>query len=315
MSLHINMTDDAAREIRTQKRQNMLTACLTAVIGSSLLITLLYIAAVVIPRVDKPQIIGYTPPGDNPPTQTPPKPVPPVQRPSVPNNEVASVITTSGMTTTHVATVPINEMDVNMSHVATMDFGEMMSGGDDTAMSNPIGDTSPSGSTLEGTFYDFKQTRVGNPTNITPDEAARLMKDFISRKWNPSLFNKYYQAPTNLYSSHFYISRRKATAAPKAYKCDESVKDSRWCAIYRGNVMAPKSGKFRFVGAGDDSIVVRFNKENVFDYGWYQISQAQVTAGGKKRRMVQDDDRQGQQYRHQKETGRCRDQYSASNLL
>lgn len=56
------------------------------------------------------------------------------------------------------------------------------------------------------------------------------------------------------------------------------MKPSRWIAIYRGKVRAPKSGTFRFVGAGDDVIAVRFNNQNVFDYGWFQASLGKMTA-------------------------------------
>ena len=38
--------------------------------------------------------------------------------------------------------------------------------------------------------------------------------------------------------------------------------------VYRGTVAAPFSGKFRFVGSGDDTLAVRFNGKNVFDYGY-----------------------------------------------
>ncbi len=140
-----------------------------------------------------------------------------------------------------------------------------------------FGGSTPSGSALEGTFYDMKQTQGGQATGVTPQQAADEMKRFVTGKWNTTIFSKYYKAPTRLYASQFYISRCSANEAPKAYKCEGRVKDSRWCAVYRGRVQAPKSGKFRFVGVGDDSIVVRFNNENVFDYGWYQLTLGKLT--------------------------------------
>jgi hypothetical protein len=38
--------------------------------------------------------------------------------------------------------------------------------------------------------------------------------------------------------------------------------------VYRGMVTPPRSGKYRFVGAGDDVLVVRFNGKHVFDHGF-----------------------------------------------
>lgn len=52
-----------------------------------------------------------------------------------------------------------------------------------------------------------------------------------------------------------------------------------WVAIYRGKVKAPKSGRFRFVGLGDDSLAVRFNGKTVFDYGWSSVATGKMLGG------------------------------------
>lgn len=129
-----------------------------------------------------------------------------------------------------------------------------------------------SGSTLEGTFYDLKLNSNGISNGMTPENFAQIMKRFLSEKWNPKILNSYYQSPTLLYTSSVYIPRTSAAEAPKAYRCADNVKPSCWAAIYRGYVVAPKSGRFRFVGAGDDALVVRFGNQTVFDYGWYRLS-------------------------------------------
>lgn len=139
---------------------------------------------------------------------------------------------------------------------------------------------------LEGTFYDFKQTQPGRETDITPAEVAELLCDFVRKGWNQKQFRRYYQSPTKLYSPLFLIPRMPATAAPAAFKCEQRVKDSRWCVIYRGTVKAPLSGTFRFVGAGDDALVVRFNGKTVFDYGWYQLTLGKMTAGSEWQRAL-----------------------------
>ena len=84
-----------------------------------------------------------------------------------------------------------------------------------------------------------------------------------NKGWNESELNRFYKAPQQLYAAQFYIPRTPAKDAPKAYGGDDKVKPSQWLAIYRGKVRAPKSGTFRFVGLGDDYLVVRFNKQNV----------------------------------------------------
>ena len=122
-----------------------------------------------------------------------------------------------------------------------------------------FGTSKPSGSTLVGTFYDTKQTPGGRPTNMNMNQYREFLSRFVNKGWNESELNRFYKAPQQLYAAQFYIPRTPAKDAPKAYGCDDKVKPSQWLAIYRGKVRAPKSGTFRFVGLGDDYLVVRFN--------------------------------------------------------
>jgi hypothetical protein len=46
------------------------------------------------------------------------------------------------------------------------------------------------------------------------------------------------------------------------------VQPRQWFVVYGGNVRAPKTARFRFVGARDDVLTVRFNNRLVFDYGY-----------------------------------------------
>jgi hypothetical protein len=58
-----------------------------------------------------------------------------------------------------------------------------------------------------------------------------------------------------------------ADAAPKAYGVEKYVQPKAWMAHYRGRVSPPKTGSFRFVGAGDDLMVVRIDGRIVLDCG------------------------------------------------
>jgi len=151
-------------------------------------------------------------------------------------------------------------------------------------------------SELQGVFYDLKQTKDRRPTedfrNIPPggwtlDRVPPLMKvmrPFVNGNWRreydsrgnvhyPEL-DRFYSAPVRLWTSCFYTADRiDAERAPQDFGC-ENVDPSAWVCIYSGNVVAPFSGKFRFIGAADDVILVRFNKEIVLDYGY-----ATMTAG------------------------------------
>lgn len=129
---------------------------------------------------------------------------------------------------------------------------------------------------LAGTFYDLKQTADLKPTNMTVDEMREELKTIAKKGFKPRDFAKYYKAPTTLYQTKFLIPSMPATEAPAAFSVEQYVQPKQWFVVYRGTVQAPKSGRYRFVGAGDDVLTVRFNNRLVFDYG-YTMS---ATGGG-----------------------------------
>jgi len=174
--------------------------------------------------------------------------------------------------------------------------GEMGDGGEGDGRGNTIGE-------LQGVFYDLKQTRdrrtssefASVPTAPPPQmqknwviqrvpPALKIMRAFVNGSWRreydaqgkvhyPEL-DRFYCSPTRLWTSCFYTdSVIDAELAPKYYECDDVVKvPGSWVCIYSGNVVAPFSGKFRFLGAADDVILVRFNKEIVLDYGFVSFT-------------------------------------------
>jgi hypothetical protein len=133
---------------------------------------------------------------------------------------------------------------------------------------SPFGSIDPRSQGLVGVFFDTKRNQKGEPTNITEPEVRSLVAEFTTKGWKErSLSSKYFQAPQKLKLNRIYMPRLTADVAPAAFNCKE-VEPRFWIVIYRGTVVPPKSGKFRFVGAGDDAMVVRFNGKNLFDHGY-----------------------------------------------
>ena len=56
-----------------------------------------------------------------------------------------------------------------------------------------------------------------------------------------------------------------ANDAPTAFGVGDAVKPSKWLAYYQGEIVAPKTGKYRFHGVGDDVLVVRVKNRVVLD--------------------------------------------------
>lgn len=134
---------------------------------------------------------------------------------------------------------------------------------------NPFGMASMDVPALNGVFYDFKQTRSERENAVSPEEVQKILNEFTTRGWRESSLTKYYQAKQTLIQTKLYIPMMAAELAPAAFDCGDKVKSGRWAVIYSGTVSPPRTGKYRFVGAGDDILVVRFNHKNVFDHGYY----------------------------------------------
>ncbi|MBP5586406.1 MAG: hypothetical protein J6Y92_08655 [Lentisphaeria bacterium] len=173
--------------------------------------------------------------------------------------------------------------------------GKMGDGGEGDGRGNTKG-------MLQGVFYDLKQMRnrqknddfradqwVGGWHIERVNPTLNIMKSFVNGSWQRQYDNegkvhypaldKYYSPPMRLWTSCFFSESINADEAPKAYDCDKEVNPAAWVCIYSGNVVAPFTGKFRFVGTADDVMFVRFNKEIVLDYGYASFSVGEYWTG------------------------------------
>jgi hypothetical protein len=153
---------------------------------------------------------------------------------------------------------------------------------------------------LPGSFYDFKQNKAGKPTPMMggapekfgdPSNNAAIglyvkeVNDFFDKGFSPSALSNVFRAPDTLLASQIFIPPCPATEAPKAYGVGDVCKPSRWIAHYKGSVKPTQNGKFRFVGSGDDFLVVRWDRKVVLDsgYGQYVVGEGNIYPGfGKK---------------------------------
>jgi len=143
-----------------------------------------------------------------------------------------------------------------------------------------------SGIGLAGKFYDLKQTRDGRPTGMaisdekwgSPKEVpankqyGTEITSFFKNGMPETSLDRFYRGPTPLYATQIFIPTIGADEAPKAFQVEDKVKPRRWLAVYRGKVIPPESGSFRFVGSGDDVLVVRFDNRIVLDAGYNGVN-------------------------------------------
>ncbi len=283
MALHIQMSEEAETELRRTVMRNRLSsigACLAFLLlgGGALYFTVLYIAG------DLPvQFITYTAPAED----AAPTSQPVAQQMSAKSSPASAEVTpdiivaqgTSSMVMAPVVLDAADGVDISPSVDLGMGIGMGDLGDGLGAGGGGLGSGTAGGSALEGTFYDLKLTRAGASTGIQynpktnalegngQSRVLEILNGFL-KDWRPAVLNKYYSSSTKLYASNFFLPVAQAAYAPIAYKCADKCKPSGWVAIYRGKVRAPKTGKFRFLGTGDDFLAVRFNRKTVLEAGY-----------------------------------------------
>lgn len=124
------------------------------------------------------------------------------------------------------------------------------------------------GTGLAGAFYDLKQTKERKPTNVDKFKYTSTVFEFVRSGFQAGILKRYYQAPATLYAPMIMMPEISANEGPKGFGVEKDVQPSLWVALYEGHVIPPESGKYYFVGAGDDLLFVRVNGKLVLDRGW-----------------------------------------------
>lgn len=137
-------------------------------------------------------------------------------------------------------------------------------------------------SAFQGTFWDFKRTKEGKDSQYgaknpyASPEVLGLESRFYTKFWDLAAFSPYYRSKQKLYATCFYMPNCLDKEACHAYDPEGTMglKETRWAALYRARVKAPVTGRFRFVGAADSVMAVRFEGENVLACGLHDLVSA-----------------------------------------
>ncbi len=187
-------------------------------------------------------------------------------------------IVTTALSPVSLPDVPVSTADTEMEPspvsgidgVVGMGDGGGLGGGSGSGGGAPLFGTSD-GSGLKGIFYDLKQTPGRQPTGLKYNDFYKKLRDFVEGGWKDKFLNQYYQSPTPLYSTMFAIPNQSSSRAPVAFKVENEVKPAYWAAHYKGTVSAPATGNYRFMGYGDNVLIVRIDGHLVLDSGWNTI--------------------------------------------
>lgn len=120
---------------------------------------------------------------------------------------------------------------------------------------------------LQAKFYDLKQARGGGPSGpLTDGDFCEAVKQFVgANNWDPSFLSRYYCASAPLFTPRLYVPVDHSSEGPRAFGVEKEVSPFYWLVHYKGKFRALKKGTYRFVGCGDNVLVVRLNGKNVLD--------------------------------------------------
>ncbi len=143
-----------------------------------------------------------------------------------------------------------------------------------------------SGAGLMGFFYDLKQNKDGTPTELAPmaNNGISLGERYLSilrafgENWDTRLLEKYYRSQKPLIATQLYVPNGNSNEAAKAFGEEKKCVGCGWIVHYKGSAIAPKDGTFRFIGLGDNVMLVRLNGTNVFDFSTAISSTANTSA-------------------------------------
>jgi len=122
----------------------------------------------------------------------------------------------------------------------------------------------PKSGALTGTLYLLPSDQY--KTNKEEFDAfKKWLKALASSGWSESTLNALPKSPRQLFTTQILIPEITALDAPKAFGVDKQKSVVRFLIRYRGKVSPPRNGNWRFVGFGDDMLVVRLNGKVVLE--------------------------------------------------
>ncbi|WP_193213523.1 hypothetical protein [Luteolibacter marinus] len=268
MSLHAQTSPEARQRLQSQRRNSTIASIAIAVL--SIILLGLVFAFILLPAIlkDPEVIVTYVTP--SPVDETPQAKKLNVQqsRPSPPSAAAASrVIAANAVSPVSIEIPEITTESITFG-AGTDDFGEGGLGGGfggaGTGNGGGFGSTGARPGALQGKLYDFKQGpdgkpvdyNIGNPADFF-DRVTRLQRSNFSE----SSLRRYFQAPVSLNLAYLEVPLSPASEGPKHFGAEGMIEPSGWIAHYKGKIVAPKDGTYRFSGIGDDYVVVMVNKK------------------------------------------------------
>lgn len=277
-------------KLKSQRRKSMLSSLLASLLFVTLLCLLF--ALILLPsfRLERPDIVTYQSQSLASESLTTPQVPTRMQRqPSSPSLTMARVIAANSAKPMAIpvpeATEPIPAVEFGSGD----NFGEGWGDGSGAGSAGGGFGTTGRSDGLEGRLYDFKQTPAGQRReNYDPAIVSHFTDRIIDlqrSRYRDSALRDFYRSEQALSVSYIAIPNSNANEGPKFFRAENEVEPRGWIVHYRGSVVAPKSGTFRFVGSGDDYLAVMLGNQFRLVAGWPDIADRIAVRGANARKQ------------------------------
>lgn len=151
-------------------------------------------------------------------------------------------------------------------------------GGRGDGGSNPFGDESGAPGLLKGQLYDLKRDQEGNPTRYRAEEANTFVEPVVDvlsllrRGRNVEESSDLFVVGEDRFMNTLAVPVQNADNGPSAFEAEGELEPTGWMIHYGGTIESPRSGKFRFVGMGDDLLTVQVNGKMRLNASWPDIA-------------------------------------------
>ena len=278
MSLHAPISPEALIQLNHQKRNSALSSVIIAILSTLLLCLIFGFLLLPVQLITTPQFTTYNSGKNDEEKIVKPEITHNVQRkPSAPSSSMAKVIASNITSPTALPVLETEVVTPSIEFGNGDDFGQGWGNGFGSGGGSGGGFGNPNkiDGTLSGYLYDFKQTPQGKPIADYSTANRSHFTDRIKRlhrsRYSESALARHYQAKQELFVRYIAIPFSNANEGPKFFNAEKEVKPSGWIAHYHGEIVAPKSGTFRFVGSGDDYLSVTINKKFRMVAAWTDI--------------------------------------------
>ena len=145
------------------------------------------------------------------------------------------------------------------------DIGEGFGGGNGNGRGDGGGGGpdfgSPNGNGLEGNFFDFTQDQAG--TRVTTGPFEPIVASFV-KEWKPGAGHDFYESPNQIKTPRIFVPVTPDEKAGAAFQSPESS-HAFWLVHYHMRFTSSQTGKYQFVGWGDNVLIVALDGKVVLE--------------------------------------------------